>query len=180
MSPNSPQRLDFCWALGLWATLAFGCGYRSVFPRTDERAFAVQIGQNLIPEPLVAETAAHAARAELAAAGALAEGSTYPRLVVDVLRVDELSRGVYKQGDQPRAGGMSIAVVVRGRIFEAQGQEPSADSGDVRRAAQLAGDAEPRADSTARDDALREAAERAGIAVAKIALGRPEPEDEAP
>ncbi len=140
----------------------------------------VQVGQVLIPESVVAEATAHAARAELAAAGVLSTGSNYPRLVIDVIRVDELSRGIYQENGQPRASGMSIAVVARGRLFDAEGQEPIVETGDVRRAVQVAGDADPRSDSAARDDALRAAAERAGQAIAKISLGLPEPADEAP
>ena len=118
-------------------------------------------------------------RSELAAAGLLASGAQYPRLVIDVLRVDELSRGIHVQAGQPRAAGMSIALTVRGRIFRAENQEPTLDTGDLRRAVQLSGDADPRADSAAYDTALRSAAERAGRAIARVALGIPEPNDEA-
>ncbi len=140
------------------------------------------MGQVLIPEELAAQAVASGARAELSAAGLLASGGDGSRLVIDVLRVDELSRGIYVQaaGSKPSAAGMSIAVTARGRVFPAGVQEPQFDTGDVRRAVQVSGDAEPRADSAAYDDAVRDAAERAGRAVARAALGVPEPTDEAP
>ena len=119
-------------------------------------------------------------RSELAAAGVLANGGQFPKLVLDVLRVDELSRGIHVQAGQPHAAGMSVALTVRGRVFQAENQEPRFDSGDVRRSVQLSGDSDPRADSAAYDAALRSAAERAGHAVARMALGIPEPNDEAP
>ena len=75
---------------------------------------------------------------------------------------------------------MSIAVTVRGRIFQNENQEPRLDTGDVRRSVQLTGDSDPRADSAAYDVALRAAAERAGRAVGRLALGIPEPSDETP
>lgn len=159
--------------------LLSGCGYRSVYGQSARERFSVHVGQVLIPEPLAAQSAASGARSELAAAGLLASGAQYPRLVIDVLRVDELSRGIHVQAGQPRAAGMSIALTVRGRIFRAENQEPTLDTGDLRRAVQLSGDADPRADSAAYDTALRSAAERAGRAIARVALGIPEPNDEA-
>ena len=75
---------------------------------------------------------------------------------------------------------MGIAVVVRARVFDEDSQEPALDTGDVRRAAQETGDPDPHADSAAYDVALRSAAERAGRAAARAALGIPEPVDETP
>lgn len=141
---------------------------------------SVQLGQSLIPEPLAIQAAASGARAELAAAGRVTAGGGYPRLVIDVLRVDEVSRGIYAEQGQPSAGAMSIGVVVRGRVFTADNQDPAIDTGDLRRAVQVIGDADARADSTARDVALRGAAERAGRAAARFAMGLPEPADETP
>jgi hypothetical protein len=134
----------------------------------------------LVPEMTAAEAALNGARAELAAAGRLAEGSDFPRLSLDLLRVDEVSREIHVQAGQPVAAGMGVAVVVRGRVLLAPEQEPALDTGDVRRGAQLAGDTDPRVDSAAYDQAVRAAAERAGRAAARMALGIPEPNDEAP
>jgi hypothetical protein len=65
-------------------------------------------------------------------------------------------------------------------VFAADSSEPLLDTGDLRRAAQETGDADPRVDGSAYDVALRAAAERAGRAAARAATGIPEPEDEAP
>ena len=175
--------------------LATGCGYRAVYAQPDRAQLSVQLGQIFIPEPAAAQSVASGARSELAASGLLASGSAGTRLVIDVLRVDELSRGIGAIGrlvpgsdpDRPRyfatgptAAGMSIAVTVRGRVFPANAQEPTLDTGDLRRAVQLTGDADPRADGAAYDQALRAAAERAGKAAARSAMGLPEPADETP
>jgi hypothetical protein len=134
----------------------------------------------MVPEPLAAQSAASGARAELAAAGLLGHDAEFPRLVIDVLRVDEVSRAIHVEAGNPVAGGMSIAVVLRARVFAGDSQEAMLDTGDVRRAVQETGDPDPRVDSAAFDGALRSAAERAGRAVARAALGIPEPGDEAP
>ena len=160
--------------------LLCGCGYHPVFSQASSAPLSVQVGQVMIPEPLAVQAAASGVRAELAAAGLLANGSQFPRLVLDVLRVDELSRGIYVQAGQPRAAGMSIALTVRGRVFQAENQEARLDTGDLRRSVQLTGDSDPRVDSAAYDVALRSAAEHAGRAVARIALGIPEPNDDPP
>jgi hypothetical protein len=168
--------------VGLWVELASGCGYRSLYAHPEGERLTVQVGQVLVPETLAAQSVASGARAELGAAGLLASSGDGPRLVVDVLRVDESSRGIHvqAQGPQPAAAGMSIAVTARGRVFKPGAQEPQLDTGDVRRAVQVSGDSDPRADSAAFDEAVRDAAERAGRAVARAALGIPEPADESP
>ena len=160
--------------------LLSGCSYQSVYGQSAREHVSVQVGQVLIPETLAAQAAASGVRSELAAAGRLATGAQFPRLVLDVLRVDELSRGIHVQSGQPRAAGMSIALTVRGRVFQAENQEARLDTGDVRRSVQLTGDSDPRVDSAAYDVALRSAAERAGRAVARIALGIPEANEEEP
>jgi len=160
--------------------LLTSCGYRPVYGQPVSERLSVQFGHVLIPEPLAAQAAASGVRSELAAAGLLAGGATFPRLVLDVLRVDELSRGIHVQDGQPRASGTIIALTVRGRIFQAENQEARLDTGDLRRSVQVTGDTDARADSAAYDAALRSAAERAGRAVARIAMGIPEPNDDPP
>jgi hypothetical protein len=133
-----------------------------------------------VPGALAAQSAAAGARAELAASSSLAGSTEFPKLVIDVLRTDEVSRGIYVQSGQAHAAGSSVAVTVRGRVFAANTPEPILDTGDVRRATQFSGDSEPRTDSAAYDIALRAAAERGGRAVARAVLGIPEASDEAP
>lgn len=165
--------------VGLCAALNSGCGYHSAFPAAEADGLSVEVGLVLVAEPLATQAAASGARAELAAQGALASTSSR-RLVVDVLRLDETSRGIHVNAGRPLGSGMSIAVTARGRVFLGQAQEPAIDTGDLRRAVQIAGDLDPRVDSAAYEQALRTAAERAGRAVARAALGLPEPSDETP
>lgn len=169
--------------VGLWAAVTasvLGCGYQALYGRANDAPISVGVGQILVPETGAAQAALSGARAELAAAGRLATASDYPHLAIDLLRIDEVSRGVHVQSGKPSAAGMGIAVVVRARLLLGPEQEAALDSGDVRRSIQLSGDADPRTDSTIYDQAVRAAAERAGRAAARIALGVPEPNDEAP
>jgi hypothetical protein len=168
---------------GLWAALACGvssCGYHTLYGRAQAARISVTAGLVLTPDTNAAQAALSGARAELAAAGRLASGGRFPRLTIDLLRVDEVSRGIHVQTGQPAASGMGVAVVVRGRLLLASDQEPAVDTGDVRRAVQTSGDANPSLDATAYDQAVRSAAERAGRAVARLAQGIPEPNDDAP
>lgn len=179
------RALVFYSTLVLWVALQSGCGYRALYGSSSSEQLSVQVGQVLVPEVLAAQAAASGARAELSAAGRFSQGSQGRegrRLVIDVLRVDEASRGIHMQpgSSQPSAAGMSVAVTVRGRVFSVGAQEPDVDTGDVRRTVQLAGDSDPRADSAAYDQAVRDAAERAGRATARAAIGIPEPADEVP
>lgn len=174
------RSLCFCLTLALWVALVSGCGYKPVYAAQGRDRFAVQIGQALVPDAVAIQAAASGARAELAVAGQLGTGGQFPRLVIDVLRVDEGSRGIHVGGGQPMASGMSVAVVVRARVFAQGSQEPTQDTGDLRRAVQLSGDADPRVDGGVYDQALRGAAERAGRAAARAVLGLPEPADEIP
>jgi hypothetical protein len=160
--------------------LAVGCGYHAVYAQPANAPLTVGIGQNLVPDTGAAQAALSGARAELAAAGRLSDAAGFPHLAVDVLRIDEVTRGIHVQSGRPLASGMGLAVVVRGRLLLAPEQEPALDTGDVRRSVQQSSDADPRADGAAYDQALRAAAERAGRAAARIALGIPEPNDDAP
>jgi hypothetical protein len=169
--------------VGLWAALAgclSSCGYHALYGESKAARISVAAGQILTPDTNAEQAALSGARAELAAAGRLASGDEFPRLTIDLLRVDEVSRGIHVQTGQPAASGMGVAVVVRGRLVLASDQEPSVDTGDVRRALQTSGDADPRRDATVHDQAVRSAAERAGRAVARLAQGIPEPNDDAP
>jgi len=179
-------KLAICLAFwlhsALWVTalVTAGCGYHAVYGDSAGPTLGVAAGQVLVPDAAAVQSAMSGVRAELAAGGRLASSAEYPRVVVDVLRVDELSRGIHVASGAPAAGGMSIGVTIRARLFTQSQQEPSLDSGDVRRAVTLTGNSDPRADRAAYEIAVRSAAERAGKAAARIILGIPEPADESP
>jgi hypothetical protein len=121
-----------------------------------------------------------AARAELAAAGSLGSNSGYPRLVIEVLRVDEVPEGIVAidapaDGRRALARGASVGVTARGLVVESAAGEAIVDTGDIRRTARFAASDDPRLDGARRESAVRSAARATGQALARRALGLPEP-----
>ncbi len=158
-----------------FAGLCTSCGYRSLNGSHDapESRLAISAAPLRVSEPFALEAALAGARSELGRAGAL-KSSGYPRLVVELVRVDEVSAGVQAIGGQPLAGGTRIAVVARGWVEPASGAPPERDTGDLTRV-------EGMATTTAAEDAqrrvaaVRGAAREAGRAIGRRVLGEPEP-----
>lgn len=134
----------------------------------------------------VAETAAVVAvlegvRQGLSADGALAPGDGYPTLSIEVVRVDEVGRGLTASPPSPgssmpsTARGAAIAVVARGWVLEGPTSPPSRQTGDVRRAVTYAYQQDARRDAVLRQDAVRAAGLETGRALARWVLGEPIP-----
>lgn len=159
-----------------FALVCTSCGYRSLNAAHDtpESRLAVVAAPLRSPQGFALEAAMSGARRELGRAGAL-KSSGYPRLVVELVRVDEGSAGIAAVGDQPLARGSQIAVVVRGWVESSEGSAER-DTGDVRREERVAS-AGVGADPQRNAHAVREAARAAGEAVARRVLGEPEPSD---
>jgi len=156
--------------------LAFGCGYHPAYAGEAQVGLSITVASSRAPRHDALQALAAGARSELAKAGALQAGASYPRLVVQLLRVDELSAGVaVTPADEPLARGSSVGVVGRGWIEESKGGPPSRDTGDVRRAAHFASAETVANDALRYDDAVREAARAVGQAIARRVLGEPEP-----
>ena len=154
-----------------------GCGYRPAYagPEPAEKLSVVP-GPTRIPQADALGAALGGARAELSRAGALRAGSGYPRMVVELVRVDEKSAGIaVSGGGVPLARGSTVAVTGRAWVEDAKGAEPSRDTGDLRRIEQYASDADSRGDSLRYDQAVRAAADELGHALGRLVLGLPEP-----
>jgi hypothetical protein len=122
------------------------------------------------------QEAAAGVRSELGPAGAL--GSGFPRVVVEVLRIDERSIGVRSMGNtQPLARGSELAVVGRAYVLERADAAPSRDTGDFSRSVQFAAGTTPSADAASRSRAVRDAARSLGKALGRALLGLPEPSE---
>lgn len=157
-------------------TLA-GCGYRPALNLTSGGSgVRVVPAPTRVPYPSVVHAVLAAARAELARAGRLA-ASAYPRVVVEVLRVDELAAGIRAaQVDErrvPRARGSFVAVLGRAWLQEAPGGPAMLDTGDVRRAELVASQGDAVSDGTNFEEAARLAARDLGRALARALLGEP-------
>jgi hypothetical protein len=165
--------------------LVWACGYHPVYSgEAPSVRLAVASGSVRVAEPVALDGALDGARSVLAREGALGTAQGYPRLVVEVLRIDELARGMFREGlDAARAvnsRGASVAVTVRGWVEEGRGARPSRDTGDVSRAVTYAHRGDARLDTLARQEAVRAAAREAGEALARRVLGDPEPSIELP
>lgn len=163
---------------GLLAASGAGCGYRSLrsFPAAPG-ALSVVAGPSQVPDVTLVGDAVYGAQAALAREARLGR-EAYPRLVVEIVRVDERSSGVRDAGGQPLARGASLGLLGRARVLDGPGAPARFDTGDVRVAADVAAEADPRADTLRRDDALRSLARRLGEALAGRVLGLPTPLDE--
>jgi len=158
---------------GLLAGLA-GCGYQPIYGGTPEHRYEVTAGRSATASFEAVQAAVAGVRSELGAAEALGNG--FPRVVVEVLRVDERSVGVREgEGPAPLARGAEIVVVGRAQVLDAADAPPSIDTGDMSRAAQYAAGATPTADAAARSRAVRDASRALGHALGRALLGMPEP-----
>jgi hypothetical protein len=124
------------------------------------------------------------ARAELSKSGALEPGGGYPRLVVEVLRVDERASGIVA-GTRPSTGeqvpigrGSAVAVLGRAWVEPSRGAGRLQDTGDMRRVEYYASAQDSALEALRHDEAVRAAARELGRALVRRVLGAPEPDVE--
>ena len=168
------------FAVGAWAGLLLGCvagcGYQPVYGRSSGSRYEVVTGRVATSSFEAAQAAAAGVRSELGPAGAL--GSGFPRVVVEVLRLDERSIGVSSTNNGvPLARGSEVVVVGRAYVLERADAAASRDTGDLSRAAQFAAGTSAAADGDARSRAVRDAARSLGKALGRALLGLPEPSE---
>jgi len=174
------------WVLptALWFVL--GCGYAPAYggERPSSRLTVVQSPSR------AAEAGAMIAvldglRGELSRQGVLRPGTGFPRVVVELVRVDERSSGQRAvtnstgvgEGALAQARGSLVAVTARAWIEEGPHQRPLRDTGDVRRTAMHASGS-GLIDVDRRETALRVAGQAVGAALGRRVVGEVEPKDE--
>jgi hypothetical protein len=171
--PVGRKRLLAGTLAGALAWCLSGCGYQAVYGSSGGSRYDVVAGRVATSSFEVVEAATAGVRSELAPAGAL--GSGYPRVVVEIVRIDERSIGVRDGVTSPLARGSELVVVGRAHVQERADAPPTRDTGDLSRAAQYAAGTTPSADAAARSRALRDAARSLGKALGRAVLGLPEP-----
>jgi hypothetical protein len=182
----SPLLLVASVALAMVATP--GCGYHAVYGGEGSERLHVVLARAAIAEAVAADEVASGVREELAREGALAAGDGYPRVEIEVTRVDEASDAIAAVGAPgarvPAARATEVGVVARAWLVRAAGGEHERDTGDVRvlvdTGATQAAEATPSASASAVDafrheDAVRASGRRAGIRIARRILGQPAP-----
>jgi hypothetical protein len=176
-------------ALGL---LCAACGYHAVYGGADGERVHVVLARSVVADAVAAGEVVSGVREELAREGALAAGDGYPRVEVEVTRIDEASDAIAaasggQGGPVPVARATDVGVVARAWMVRTPGGAAERDTGDVRalvlEGATRVNDetggavAAPSAvDALRHDDAVRAAARLAGVRLARRILGRPAPE----
>ena len=155
-----------------------GCGYHAVYANEASGEGAklhVKLVRSLVPDAVAADEVVSGLRDELAQSGALAAGEGYPRVEVEVLRLDESSEGIAapRGASGPVARGTQVAVVARAWIASAADAPVVHDTGDMRVLDAIAVGQSAVSDSFQHADATRAAARRMGHKLALKVLGHP-------
>jgi hypothetical protein len=145
------------------------CGYRPVH-QADGARLHVTLVRSVVADAVAADEVASGVRDELAKEGALDSGSGYPRVEIEVLRLDEVSEGI--AAPAPRARASRVGVVARAWIAVEPGK-PVRETGDMRATEVMAVDEGPVSSSFHFDAAVRAAARRLGQKLARKLLGHP-------
>jgi hypothetical protein len=165
-----------------------GCGYRSLYGGSPAERFAVVGAPSLAADAAIVAEVEAGVRGGLARAGALKNGGGYPRVVVEILRVDATSEGVVTGNRGPalgQAGGAGplsratrIGIWARAWLEPAEGAGRERDTGDLQAADVMGVEPDARLEALRLDDASRAAARRLGERLARRLLGEPEAPDD--
>ena len=149
------------------------CGYHAVYAEGAEEKLHIRLAHAPVANAAAADEVVSGAREQLAREGALASGDGFPRLEIEIVRIDETSAGVLSNGNQPSAGGTYRAVVARAWIVARAGADRTRDTGDVRSEDLAAAQSAAVADELAAIDGARAVARRLGRRIALRVLGHP-------
>ncbi len=153
--------------------------------------FHVVLARAGVAEAVAADEVASGVREELAREGALAPGDGYPRVEVEVTRLDEASDAIVAVGPanarSPAARATEVGVVARAWLVRGERGDHERDTGDVRvlvlAGATQASEATATAsaasiDALRHEDALHAAGRQAGVRLARRILGEPAPAED--
>ena len=169
-------------ALSFVAVLS-ACGYQPVHGAAGAKHLSVVLSASKVPDAVASDEVLAGVREELARAGALASGASYPRCEVEVLRMDESAEGIAALPAEgaplvPQARATRVGLLARAWIVESAGAERERDTGDVRTFETVATAPDARGATFRHSDALRAAGRRLGRRLASRIMGLPSPGDE--
>jgi hypothetical protein len=134
----------------------------------------VKLVRTFVPDAIASDEVASGVREELARRGALEGGDGWPRIEVEVLRADETSEGVAVLANRPVARATAVTLVARAWVVASPDSSAQRNTGDLSADDTFAVDTnvatgarDPRASLFHRADALRAAARRLGIEIAR-------------
>ncbi len=167
------------WALiGLFliSLLDCACGYQPAYaPSGEGERLGVVPAAPLVTEAGALESTLAGVREELARAGRLRSGTAPPRLVVELVRVEEVAAGLSSDAETARARGTRVAVVGRAWIEREPSSPPERDTGDMQRVESYAPETDLRVEGVRYEQALRSAGRELGRALAARVMGYPTP-----
>jgi hypothetical protein len=169
--------MPFFRSLVVLLCCALSCGYQAVYGREVLRLH-VKVVRTIVPYAVASDEVVAAVREELALAGGASPGEGFPRVEIEVLRVDETSEGIAAGTSGPTARANGVAVVARAWIVRDPGAAPESDTGDLRvqesiAIDQIGGAPDPRAGGFHYASAVRAAARRLGHKIARRIGGLP-------
>jgi len=179
---SAPRRTVVGLALAVAGCL--GCGYRPLAAHgAGEQRLSVVAGARTVPAARAHDALVVATAGRLAEAGELAGGAGYPRLEVELVRIDETAEALAPSGERPLARGLRITATGRARVLRGPSEEPAFDTGDMSAHAFVSAGGAGTAGSAAsplalRDEAAALAARALGRRLAERVLGLPSPSDE--
>lgn len=163
------------------ALASLGCGYRPLAAHGANGAnqrLSVVAGSRTVPSARAQDALVAATAGRLAEAGELAGGTGYPRLEVELVRLDETAEALAPSGGRPLARGLRITALGRARVIRAAGEEPAFDTGDMSAHAFVTAGGSAEASLVLRDEAATLAARALGRRLGERVLGLPSPSDE--
>lgn len=197
MKGGGAVRTGTCSIVAIVAAVVAGCGYRPLYAgEQGEERFAVTGISPLVADASVVAEVEAGVRAGLARAALLRGGGGYPRVVVEVLRIDTQSEGIAAVPGgvrppevggvvvagagplQPLARGTRVGVVARAWLERAEGGPRERQTGDLRAVDVMEVESDARLEALRLDDASRAAARRLGERLARRVLGEPEAPDD--
>lgn len=159
-----------------------GCGYRPLASHDTTGGagprLVVVAGPAHVPSARTADALVGAVTMRLAEAGEVRGGEGYPRVEVDLVRIDETVEGLAATGDTPLSRGLRVTVVGRARVVRAAGEPPALDTGDVGAHVTVTAGGTTASALVLRDEASVGAARLLGRRLAERILGLPAPTDE--
>lgn len=156
---------------------ACACGYRPAYGGTAPAArLSIKVAPSRAPESGALSAIIAGLRAELSRAGALSTDTGYPRVVVELVRVNERGTAQTLTADLdgkpgiPLASGALVGVTARAWVEIAPGQVER-DTGDIRRTSAFGSQTNPGYDAAQREAALASAGRAVGEALGRRIMG---------
>ncbi len=177
---GAPTRLSALLGLAVWAGItSSGCGYRSLAAHaTTGQTLHVLAGPRVVPAARAHDALVAAVSGRLAEAGELAGGAGYPRLEVELLRIDETAEALAVSAERPLARGLRVTAVGRARVLRAPGAEPAFDTGDMSAHVFVTAGGDAASALVLREEAVVAAARELGRRLGERVLGLPAASDE--